>query len=338
MDAKQLKDLQSLPLKYKIMISQERIREWYEHWDGQVYVSFSGGKDSTVLLHVVRQLYPEVPAVFCDTHLEYPEVREFALSQPNVIKLIPKLTFRQVIEKYGYPVISKRQAQYLREIQNPTEKNEATVRLRLTGIRSNGKYSGYSKISKRWQYLKDAPFAISEQCCDVMKKAPMDKFVKATGRQAFIGTMAADGENRELEYLRNGGCNVYESGSPKSTPLGFWNEQDILQYIRDNNLPYAKCYGRICKRGGKLITTGVNRTGCMFCMFGVHLEPEPNRFQRMQITHPDRWAYCTGGGQMVNGKWVPSNKGLGIGFILDYIGVPWKNDEGLWPMKELIGM
>src|SRR5690606_30125947 len=109
MDAKQLKDLQSLPLKYKSMISLERIREWYEYWDGQVYVSFSGGKDSTVLLHIVRQLYPEVPAVFCDTHLEYPEVREFALSQPNVIKLTPKLTFRQVIEKYGYPVISKRQ-------------------------------------------------------------------------------------------------------------------------------------------------------------------------------------------------------------------------------------
>lgn len=311
MEAGQLRELQQLPLKYKIMISQERIREWYEYWGGQVYVSFSGGKDSTVLLHLVRELYPDVPAVFCDTGLEYPEVRSFALSQPNVVRIIPKMTFRQVLEKYGYPVVSKRQAQYIREIQNPTDRNAATVRLRLTGIRSSGKFSGYSKISDCWLYLKDAPFKISERCCDVMKKAPMDTFVKETGRKPIIGTMAADGANRELEYLHNGGCNVYDSGRPKSTPLGFWTEQDILHYLRAYNLPYAACYGKICNRGRRLETSGVNRTGCMFCMFGVHLEQEPNRFQRMQVTHPNLWAYCTGGGQFVDGKWGPSKKGLG---------------------------
>lgn len=67
MQTYELRQMQSLPLELKIIKSTQRIREWYEYWDGQVYVSFSGGKDSTVLLHLVRQQYPEVPAVFVDT-------------------------------------------------------------------------------------------------------------------------------------------------------------------------------------------------------------------------------------------------------------------------------
>ena len=74
----QMEDLlqrQSLPLEAKIRMTEIRIRDWYDYWDGNVYVSFSGGKDSTVLLHIVRSMYPEVPAVFSDTGLEFPEIR-----------------------------------------------------------------------------------------------------------------------------------------------------------------------------------------------------------------------------------------------------------------------
>ncbi len=73
-DAERLKELQALDLNRKIMITQTRIIEWYEHYNGQVCVSFSGGKDSTVLLHIARKLYPNITAVFSKTGLEYPEI------------------------------------------------------------------------------------------------------------------------------------------------------------------------------------------------------------------------------------------------------------------------
>lgn len=89
-------------------MTQERIRgQVNEFGEDGVYVSFSGGKDSTVLLHIVRNMYPNVKAVFVDTGLEYPEIREFVKSFDNVDWLRPKMNFRQVIEKYGYPFISK---------------------------------------------------------------------------------------------------------------------------------------------------------------------------------------------------------------------------------------
>ena len=90
MTAQQLKQLQTLPLDVKIRKTEQRIKEWYEHWDGDVYVSFSGGKDSTVLLHIVRKLYPDVPAVFSDTGLEYPEIKEFVKTFDNVRIVRPK--------------------------------------------------------------------------------------------------------------------------------------------------------------------------------------------------------------------------------------------------------
>lgn len=99
---------QALPLEIKINMTKQRIREWVGHFgiDG-VYVSFSGGKDSTVLLHIARQIYPDMKACFVDTGLEYPEIREFVKTFDNVEWLKPKMNFKQVIQKYGYPFISK---------------------------------------------------------------------------------------------------------------------------------------------------------------------------------------------------------------------------------------
>lgn len=301
--AEDLKRRQELPLRVKTNLSGARIRQWYEHWQGDVYVSYSGGKDSTVLLDMVKSIYPDVPAVFCDTGLEYPEVRELALKNADVV-LKPKMNFKQVIEHYGYPFPSKEQALYIRQYRHTN--SEKLRNLRWNGYPPNGSFG----ISKKWRFLCEAPFEVSEKCCDVMKKTPFHRYEKESGRKPFIATMATESRLRVQEYLQHG-CNAFNIKRAKSTPLGFWTEQDILRYLLEHEIEYAGCYGGIVETTeGLLETTGVNRTGCMFCMFGVQYDAEPNRFQRMQRTYPKQWDYCI-------------NK-LGIGEVLDYLEIPYK--------------
>ena len=116
--------LQGLPLELKIAKTKIRIKEWYERYCGNVYVSFSGGKDSTVLLYLVRELYPDVPAVYVDTGLEYPEIKSFVNTFDNVIILKPKMNFKQVVLKYGYPVISKEQSAFIHEYRSEEHTSE----------------------------------------------------------------------------------------------------------------------------------------------------------------------------------------------------------------------
>lgn len=114
-----LRQMQGLPLIVKVRKTQLRIKEWYEHFDGNVYVSFSGGKDSTVLAHLVREMYPDVPLVFSNTGLEYPEIQSFARKMGAEF-VRPKMMFSEVISKYGYPIISKEVAEaifYARKIR-----------------------------------------------------------------------------------------------------------------------------------------------------------------------------------------------------------------------------
>lgn len=105
-DAERLKELQSLPLDRKIQITQARIIEWYNHFNGNVYVSFSGGKDSTVLAHMVHSMFPDVPLVFSNTGLEYPEIQRFAKDKGAIV-IRPKMSFVDVLKTYGYPLVSK---------------------------------------------------------------------------------------------------------------------------------------------------------------------------------------------------------------------------------------
>lgn len=157
----ELEEMQRLPLQRKIQITTARIIEWYQHYDGKVYVAFSGGKDSTVLLDIVRRIYPDVPAVFSDTGLEFPEVREFVKSCENVTIVRPEMNFRKVIEVYGYPVISKRVADTVEYGHKPGSFRWKELHGEI--MRSNGTTSEFN--CEKWCYLLDAPFKVSSRCC-----------------------------------------------------------------------------------------------------------------------------------------------------------------------------
>ena len=300
----QLKALQSLTLEQKIQATKVRIDEWYNHYEGNVYVSFSGGKDSTVLLDIVRQSYPEIEAVYVDTGLEYPEIRDFVKTKENVTWLKPELSFYEVLKKYGYPIISK---EVSRDIAVARRKPDGKTADKFNPNSDYCKKYGMQWCLNKWDFLKDSDIPISNQCCNIMKKRPAKKYKKETNKKAILAIMTCESRERKQNWLKSG-CNAFDNNDPQSNPMSFWAEQDVLQYLITYKIPYASIYGDIIKnRKGKLETTGAERTGCMFCCYGIQCEKEPNRFQRMKVTHPKQYDYCI--------------HKLGIGKILDFIGV-----------------
>ena len=293
----QLKMRQGMPLDLKEAYTAKRIKSWYEHWEGKVYVSFSGGKDSTVLLHQVRKIYPEVPAVFVDTGLEFPEIRAFVKSIDNVVWIRPNKSFKYILEKYGYPVVSKKISMGISRYRNTKSLIQKELRL-YGGINPTSGKKQHPTVSKKWHFLIDAPFKISEQCCVFMKKAPINKYNKRSGRHGYVGTMACDSDIRKQTYLKNGCHSFARVAGAISTPMAFWLEQDVWGYIKQYNVSYSNIYDQ-----------GYDRTGCMFCMFGVHMEKGENRFLRMRKTHPKLYHYCM--------------NTLRLDRVLDYMRIPY---------------
>ena len=314
--AEDLKIMQSWNLSRKIMVTQTRIMEWYIKNNGKVYVSFSGGKDSTVLLDLARRIYPNIPAVFIDTGLEYPELRDFVKTIPNVIWLKPEMNFRKVIKKYGYPLISKEVSQKIYEARR---KPDGCVAARFDDNSEHNKKYGKRFSMSKWIWLKDSDIPVSHLCCDIMKKKPAKAYEKKSGNKPIVATMACESQVRRTAWLKSG-CNSFDSKRPISKPMSFWMEQDVLRYLKEFNIPYASVYGDIIEKNSTFKTTKCDRTGCVFCGFGCHLEKEPNRFQKLAVSHPKLWHYCMK-------PW--SEGGLGMKEVLEYIGVSVKPNQQL---------
>ena len=289
-----LAKLQALSLDDKILYSTVKIKEFYLSQKGRVYVSFSGGKDSTVLLHLVRSIYPDVPAVYIDTGLEFPELRDHVRATEDVTWLKPDKSFRQVILECGYPVVSKQVAKVIDQAQRGLPNG-------LNRISFEGRY-GY----ERYAYLKDAPFRVSDKCCDMMKKKPARAYYRETGRCPYLG-MHADESALRRDIWEREGENIETTKIPSSSPLSIWTDDDVWEYIHRYGLTYPSVYDE-----------GYPRTGCVFCMFGITIDRF--RFVRLKNTHPRLHEYCM----------RPIEKGgLGMKEVLEYMGIPTGCDQTL---------
>ena len=294
--------MQKYPLSVKIGRTQARIMEYYREHGGKVYVSFSGGKDSVVLLDIARRVYPDVLAVFCDTRLEYPEIRQFVKTFANVEWIHPETTFAKIISEKGYPIINK---ELSRTVYYARRGSEWAIQKMNGNFRSGDRAERYQRYIK-YQYLLDAPFPISAACCEEMKIKPFLRFEASSGLRPITGVMAEESFLRQSAWMRHG-CNSFGKDRSISNPLSFWTRQDILLYLRLTGIPYAPVYGEIIEEGAVLKTTGCQRTGCFPCMYGIGREREPNRYQRMKETHPKLYAYCL--------------DTLKCGVVLDYLNV-----------------
>ena len=253
----ELKTRQSWTLHQKIDHTVGAVEAFVSALKGKVYVAFSGGIDSTILLDICRRFVdPNMKAVFCNTGNEFPDIVYFPRQTENVITILPEFLVKQVIEKHGFPLVSKEQAYFIWQARN-TKSEKLLDRL----IHGKKGYTGRTlgKIYNKWQFLINAPFSVSNKCCDYLKKQPFAKYEKVTGERPIIGTMAEESRLRLQSFLRRESCNVLTGGKENSQPLLFWTSSDIWAYRDKFEVSYSPIYD----------LPGVNSTGCMICGFGA---------------------------------------------------------------------
>lgn len=334
---KDLQELQKMSLSDKIQNTMAKLMEFYDYVNGNCYISCSGGADSIVLYDITKRFVEAMnnnykfKVVFDDTGLEEPTVRATALAIPEVQVVRPEMPFIKVLTEIGYPLVSKEVSECVDQarkcLDNPNRERYIYRLEKLLGTakQKDGTKSLYNK--EKYKNLINAPFRISNRCCDIMKKCPMGKLKE----KPIIATMTEESANRKTAWLKTG-CNSFE-GKIASRPMSFWTKQDVLQYIKKYKVKIADCYGEVVPVDkdnnvtfedikDHYIFSGVQRTGCIYCMFGCHLDTQKggiNRFALLKQTQPKLFDYCMRGGKFDSqGLWIP-DKGLGMAFVIEWL-------------------
>ena len=292
----------------KIKLAEDEIKKHYDLNNGNIFISFSGGKDSTVLRHIALKLYPDIKVVFSDTTNELLEIYKYVKSFDNIIWVNPVMNFKNVIEKYGFPLVSKEVSQKVNDLKHSQGK-------RLKNTRLKGDIKGNGKLSNKWQFLAEQTFDVTHKCCKILKKDPLDKWAKANNMMPIIGLISDESRLREQLAL-------YGSDNGKVYPFlrNGWIEKDIWDYAKKYNIRFAECY--YDRYVDDFLIKARTRTGCEYCGFGIHLEKD-SRFLRSSLLAPKRY------------KKMMSLKNNGITF-LDAINIVMQKDLPL-PLLGLYG-
>ena len=260
----------------KIDKAKQIIKDSYNKNSGNVFISFSGGKDSTVLLHIARSIYPDIKAVYSNTTNEDLDVVKYVKTFNNIITVFPKMNFKTVIKTHGFPLVSKEVSQKVNELKH-------TRSVKLENTRLNGDDKGNGKLPIKWRFLAKEKFDVTHKCCNILKKEPLENWAKENGNPKPIIALMADESSLRKQlslYGKDDGKKVYpflKTG---------WTESDIWEYAKLNNIRFAECY--YDKHINGILVKAEKRTGCTFCGFGIHLESE-SRFEKQKLKRPKHY-------------------------------------------------
>lgn len=284
-----------MSLGNKVTTACHRIEEmWYET-EGKCYVSFSGGKDSTVLLALIK-LCEEVltipvggiPAVFSNTGIELGVTADFVRWckenwYANVQMIRPAHSFDWAVKHYGKPMLSKLRSHYLHQYRCGT-RTDSLMGVLIEGVSGTGKKTWQGRLAERDYHMLHDEFTIvpSEMCCNVLKKKPFEAYEKANGMKgAIIGLRASEGGVREAEAkhrMVHGGklCTAVTKRGIAKYPIIDWSDTDLEKFIKAYNVPLSDAYTKY----------GFYRTGCMACPYGKQL---PNDLKYLHGHEPNRY-------------------------------------------------
>lgn len=267
-------------------------------------------------------------------------LHDCAGAKPEMIFLKPLKSKVEILNEFGWPVLSKEIAGKVALLQNPTAKNATVRHAIITG--ETGAYGGFKtgsrmKLSQRWLekfggadpegrslgYQK-SPYKVSDRCCYYLKERPCDDYARQNNSVPFLGLMASEGGRRQKALMLHG-CNYFGKSTIRSCPFAIFSRNDLLRLALELSVPVPEEYGEIEELpDGSLRTTKAQRTGCTMCGFGIHLEKRPHRFDLLARENPQEWDFWMN-------RACKDDKGnpYGWGAVLDYIGVEWRPDEQL---------
>lgn len=319
----------ALPYEAKVNLARNRIRDWAETCElyGKSYAVSVGGLDSITLLALCRDQLGESCRGISVSSLEDKSIQNVH-KEMGVIEIKPLKSKKQVIDEYGYPIISKLMSAKISRLQTPND-TSPIIKAYMTG--EEGAWGHYKtnpkfKIPDKWLELfgglyqefrpdlecKTAPFKVSDQCCFWLKEEPARRYQEEHNIWPFLGLMQSEGGRRRYSLMAHG-CNYVGETTARSCPFNFFNRQDLLQLALDLKIHVPEIYGEIVRdKNGKLRTTKAQRTGCSMCAYGIEREKRPHRYDRLFDRNPAEWKY-----------WMFT---MGFGAVLDYIGVEWRQE------------
>lgn len=338
--------------EFKVKYAENRAKAFVSECKkrGLNYHVSVGGLDSITLFLFLKKIGIDAPGISV-SHLEDASIQRIH-KQLGIERLKSSVRYvdengrehrwtkPEILQEFGFPVLSKEAAAKIETLANPTEKNKTVRHAIVTG--ETGAYGGYQKnsrmkMSQKWLekfggYANEyegtdyqiPDFKVSAKCCYYLKEKPCDDWAKEHKSVPFLGLMASEGGRRRRSLMMHG-CNYFGKSIIRSAPFAIFSRQDLLQLALDLDVPVPEIYGTIERReDGTLYTTKAQRTGCAMCGFGIHLEKRPHRFDQLLERNPRAWRYW-----MYECCKDDNGQSYGWAKVLDYIGVKYDIEKEL---------